>query len=59
MAHSETDREASADLCTCVYSCADDPPTACSLSGEWHVHPDDGRGLFGACPEHPDAPGDL
>lgn len=25
--------------CTCLYSCADDPREACSLSGEWHVHP--------------------
>lgn len=42
------------DLCTCVYSCG-----SCSLSGDWHVHPDaDGRGLFGPCPLHPDAPGD-
>lgn len=39
--------------CECVYSCADDPATACSLSGEWHVHPD-----LGPCPAHPDAPGD-
>lgn len=45
--------------CTCVVSCAEDPATACSLSGRPHVHPDDGRGIFGPCPEHPDAPGDL
>ena len=38
--------------CTCVHTCAEDPPTACSLSGEWHVHPGD------PCPVHPDAPGD-
>lgn len=45
--------------CTCLYSCADDPAEACSLSGEWHVHPQDERGVTGACPLHPDAPGDL
>lgn len=45
--------------CTCVHTCAEDPVTACSLSGTWHVHPDDGLGIFGPCPEHPDAPGDL
>lgn len=44
--------------CTCVVSCADHPPTACSLSGIPHVHPDDGSGTFGPCPVHPDAPGD-
>jgi hypothetical protein len=38
--------------CTCVHDCADDPATACSLSGEWHVHPEE------PCPVHPDAPGD-
>lgn len=38
--------------CECIYSCADDPPTACSLSGTWHVHPGE------PCPVHPDAPGD-
>lgn len=50
-----------ADLnaCTCVTDCAEHPPTACSLSGEPHVHPDDETGTFGACPVHPDAPGDL
>jgi len=45
--------------CTCVLSCADDPSTACRLSGISHVHPDDGGGIFGPCPVHPDAPGDL
>jgi hypothetical protein len=40
--------------CTCVFSCADDPATACSLSGQFHVHPESG-----ACPLHPEAPGDL
>jgi hypothetical protein len=45
--------------CRCVVSCADDPPTMCSLSGEAHVHPDNGSDTFGACPLHPDAPGDL
>jgi hypothetical protein len=44
--------------CVCVHTCAEDPPTACSLSGQWHVHPDDGSGTFGPCPVHPDAPGD-
>lgn len=48
-----------ASECTCVFTCAEDPKTACSLSGEWHVHPDNGLGIFGPCPEHPDAPGDL
>lgn len=38
--------------CTCVQFCAEDPPTACSLSGEPHVHPGD------PCPVHPEAPGD-
>jgi hypothetical protein len=47
------------DECRCVVSCADDPPTMCSLSGEPHVHPDDGSDTFGRCPVHPDAPGDL
>jgi hypothetical protein len=45
--------------CTCVISCSDDPATACSLSGINHVHPDEGSGIFGPCPVHPDAPGDL
>lgn len=45
--------------CVCVLSCADDPPTACSQSGRWHTHPDDGSGTFGPCPVHPDAPGDT
>lgn len=44
--------------CTCVTSCAEHPPTACSLSGIPHVHPDDGSGTFGPCPAHPDRPGD-
>lgn len=44
--------------CTCVYDCANDPESACSLTGTWHVHPGHVAG-FGACPEHPDAPGDL
>ena len=50
---------AEAAACTCVFSCADDPATRCSLSGQFHVHPDDGTGVFGPCPVHPDAPGDL
>lgn len=45
--------------CRCVEDCASDPATACSLSGEPHVHPDDGLDTFGRCPQHPDAPGDL
>lgn len=44
--------------CVCVENCAEHPPTACSLSGTLHVHPDDGSGTFGPCPIHPDAPGD-
>lgn len=38
--------------CTCYHTCAEDPNEACSLSGEWHVHPGE------PCPVHPDAPGD-
>lgn len=38
--------------CTCIHTCADDPASACDLSGEWHVHPGE------PCPQHPDAPGD-
>lgn len=45
--------------CRCVLSCADHPVTACSLSGTWHVHPADEQGLFGPCPVHRGAPGDL
>lgn len=44
--------------CTCVVSCEEDPDTACGLSGVNHTHADDGSGLFGPCPLHPDAPGD-
>lgn len=49
--------------CTCVFSCGEDPATRCSWHNvEWHVHPR-GAGrygdLFGPCPVHPDAPGDL
>lgn len=44
--------------CTCVEYCDEHPPTACSLSGIPHVHPDDGSGTFGPCPVHPDRPGD-
>lgn len=51
------DAQRAAD-CLCVMSCADDPAMACSLSGVWHTHPDDGSGTFGPCPVHPDAPGD-
>jgi hypothetical protein len=46
--------------CTCIFSCADDPMTACGWSGvEWHVHPKSQGIGFGPCPVHPDAPGDL
>ncbi|MEU5978479.1 hypothetical protein [Streptomyces sp. NPDC047315] len=48
--------------CLCVVNCGEDPATACSLSGETsHVHPAiPGRpGVYGPCPVHPDAPGDL
>jgi hypothetical protein len=38
--------------CRCIIDCAEDPDTACSLSGRPHVHPDS------LCPIHPDAPGD-
>lgn len=38
--------------CLCYHSCADDPRSACSLSGDWHVHAGE------RCPTHPDAPGD-
>lgn len=38
--------------CECIYDCADDSSTRCSLSGEWHVHPE------WPCTVHPDAPGD-
>ncbi|MFJ4342660.1 hypothetical protein [Streptomyces sp. NPDC088915] len=53
-------RSASEDECTCVTNCAEDPKTACALSGRRHVHPAiPGRpGVYGPCPEHPDAPGD-
>ncbi|MFD7860387.1 hypothetical protein ACFV6B_39950 [Streptomyces microflavus] len=46
--------------CTCVLTCAEDPKTSCSLSGQRHVHPaiPDRPGAYGPCPEHPDAPGD-
>lgn len=38
--------------CTCYHTCAEDPRTACSLSGTWHVHPGE------PCPVHPEAEGD-
>ncbi|MGW2984090.1 hypothetical protein [Streptomyces goshikiensis] len=45
--------------CTCVLTCAEDPKTSCSLSGQRHVHPAiPGRpGVYGQCPKHPDTPG--
>ena len=45
--------------CNCVTDCDDDPASACSLSGQLHVHPQDDLGRFGPCLVHPDAPGDL
>ncbi len=47
--------------CTCVYDCANDPATMCALSGDWHVHPADPQwpNIFGPCPIHLDAPGDV
>jgi hypothetical protein len=53
------DRDRRAEECRCVVSCADDPDTACSLSGIPHVHPDTDSDTFGPCPVHPDAPGDV
>jgi hypothetical protein len=46
--------------CLCVVSCDEDPATACSLSGQQHVHPaiPGQPGVYGPCPVHPDAPGD-
>lgn len=41
------------ETCECVIDCDEYPPTACSLSGEPHVHAELGR-----CSVHPDAPGD-
>lgn len=38
--------------CACLHSCAEDPATACSLSGDFHIHPDQ------PCPVHLEAPGD-
>lgn len=37
-------------VCECIHTCADDPATACSLSGDFHTHPDE------PCLVHPDAP---
>ncbi len=51
-AHCYQDSLGGVQVCECVYSCADDPTTRCSLSGEWHVHPGE------PCTVHPDAPGD-
>ncbi|WP_404949104.1 3'-5' exoribonuclease [Streptomyces sp. ARC14] len=49
------------DECTCVINCVEDPKSGCSLSGQRHVHPavPGHPGVYGPCPEHPDAPGDL
>lgn len=38
--------------CACVHTCGEDPATACSLSGDFHVHA--GK----PCSVHPYAPGD-
>jgi hypothetical protein len=48
------------DACTCVEFCDQDPATACSLSGQPHVHPEipGHPGVYGPCPVHPDRPGD-
>lgn len=40
--------------CECLFNCDGE----CSLSGNFHVHPRQ-DGIFGPCPVHPDAPGDL
>lgn len=48
--------------CRCIVNCAEDPATAwCSLSGRAHVHPEipSRPGVYGACPVHPNALGDL
>ena len=37
------------ETCECVYDCAEEPATACSMTGDWHVH------VAGECPVHPDA----
>lgn len=39
--------------CVCYHTCAEDPETACSLSGGFHVHAGE------PCSVHPDAPGDA
>lgn len=46
--------------CTCIEHCAEDPKTACSLSGIPHVHPETPGfpGITGPCPIHPERPGD-
>jgi len=36
--------------CLCTFACDSDPRTACSLSGTYHLHSEDG-----ACPQHPNA----
>lgn len=41
--------------CRCVRDCR-----SCSLSGVWHTHPEaEDPALFGECPLHRDAPGDV
>lgn len=52
------DAPAREPICECVKDCAQRPASACSLSGDWHVHPLT-EGIFGPCPVHPDAPGDA
>lgn len=39
-------------VCECLHTCAEDLATSCSLSGDWHVHPE------WPCTIHPDAEGD-
>lgn len=42
-------KDVAAGICDCTFSCADDPASACSLSGSWHLHPGE------TCLVHPDA----
>lgn len=56
---SEAPATVPAHECTCVENCGEDPATACGLSGQQHVHPDNGLGIYGPCPVHPGVPGDL
>lgn len=40
---------ASIGVCECRHTCLADPATACSLSGDWHLHTGE------RCPVHPEA----